>query len=992
MRALTANEITILKSRLQVGPDGHSQRVLATGRIPASGAGSEFSLPQMPWAIEMPNGQAGVIFSGLPTDPTVFTRRIYFLRYLTEHTGAIAELFPYGSFGQEHASYHFGLVVWNGALLAVMRRPSDGALRYRTSADSGATWAAEAALGITLDDAHVTMSRPAFQLTTNKAGTKLFLFYSDAAASPPGWDVLWRETVNANPTLGWSAEANTNAHVPSCGRNFGGPSAYNSAGVHRAFIMCETETANTWAMACESDDGDWHANHMCATGTLGGAGFTNVLNVGYGGGLSGGQGANGGVFLDSGGELLFYVMDDGGGFAEIWRSTDSGATWSSPTQLMPAGLLYGEGIGAGCGRVINGYVGGPDYIWGGCGSFGGNPPAPRMAMGVCDVTFALTGQPNWLRILGTGVDPGFGAFNSVTVDISDRVRAISEQKDTDMDAAGFNIELANTDGACNPNNPAAALYPYIKPNAHIQIEQWYGDVANTQVTFTGIVSQLQGSADGQTVTIVGLDRCKKLLKQNVDVTAPQTFGTEGAIRDMGNYVYINKTINEVLDDLMRKAFIVPETEAVWWPSTYVFKELSFQSGSLMAAAKRAALAAGLRFWADEDGLFRTAPLIGGGLPSSWTYRASEDVLVPLTTELDDDTTYTRVRIIGKANIGARYLQELLFWNGFGAPRGIDYDPLTGQVWYLDADGTIRRLDPTNNMNTVAGPYATGLTNLDGITVDPNDNHLWVSHNATYRKLDRADPTSTLVGPFAAPDGNRCGIWAWDNAGTTRLKMVTRTTEDIVTMSVAGAEVSRVACPVAKPTAISGDSGGGLFITGLDLVDFYQVDFAGNIVNTIKQAFKNGSDLGIVDRPTTAYDFGDVYQVFGDGNSIVKYAVAGTPENVERSTIAEAIDLNLEIEIGEVRLLPVVDLGLSDRAMAQATANRLLPEASRLRRRIPYGAVGNPGLQINDRITLVSPHDDLNEDFVVRSIRSDQTADPPTYLMVVIVEPYIETGT
>ncbi|HEV8654487.1 MAG TPA: hypothetical protein VGR85_03125 [Candidatus Limnocylindria bacterium] len=980
MRALTPNEVAILKSRLQIGPQGHSQRVKVTGRVPVAGSPDEFTFPVMPWAVEMPNGQAGVLFSGVTSDLAAPGRRVYLLRYDTEHTGTVKEVFPY-------ASLAYGLVVWDGKLLAVCQRPSDGALRYRTSTDSAQTWSAEAALGITLADAtHLLYFKgPAFQLTTNKAGDKLLMFYYEPSTFTFPLNLFWRETTNADPTLGWSAEADTLANVPSVGRNYGG-SVANNQGFQRNFVMCETETANLWAMACESDDGDWHANHMCATGQLGSGGFTNRLNVGYGGGLSGNQGANGGVFLNAAGDLLFYVMTDGGEVAEIWKSTDSGSTWSAGTQMIPAGTMYAEGLGGGCGAVIDGYVGGPEYVWGATVS---TYAGARPAMGVADAGNDLANLPNWTRILGAAVDDGFGAFVDDVKDISERVRAISLQKDDAMDAASFNIELHNVDGAVNPNDPTAELYEYVKPGRKVQIEQWYGDVANAARTFTGYLSQMQGSSNDQLVTLVGIDRARKLLRQDVDPSAPQVFGAEGAVRDMGNYVYLNKTIVEVQEDLLRKAFIVPETEAVLWPSTYVFKELVFSSGSLQAAMRTACAAAGLRCWWDEDGIFRTWPLIGGTSAAGWTFKSSVDVTT-LATELDDDESYTRVRIVGKANIGAKYLQELLYWNGLGAPKGIDYDPLTGDVWYLDGNGSLYRLDPENSMAIIAGPFALGLTNLDGISVDPNDDHVWLSHNATYRKLDRANG-STLVGPFGAPDSNRCGIWAWNDAGTTKLKMVTRTTEDIVTMSVGGAELSRVACPVAKPTAISGDSGGGLYITGLDLVDFYQVDFAGNIVNTIKQAYKNGADLGIIDRPTTAYDFGDVYQIFPEGNSIIKYAVAGTPENVERATIAEAVDVALEIELGEIHRKTVVDLSISDKAMAEATAAALLRDVKQLRRRLTKGAVGHPGLQLNDRVTLYSPGDALDGDFVVRSIRSDQVAADGTYMMVCVLEPYREPG-
>jgi len=79
---------------------------------------------------------------------------------------------------------------------------------------------------------------------------------------------------------------------------------------------------------------------------------------------------------------------------------------------------------------------------------------------------------------------------------------------------------------------------------------------------------------------------KKLLTQTVRPIAPQELSDAGYIRDMGNYVYLNKTIAEVLNDLLAKAALEPST-SVWSTSSYVFKELVLTSGSLMEAAKQA---------------------------------------------------------------------------------------------------------------------------------------------------------------------------------------------------------------------------------------------------------------------------------------------------------------------------------------------------------------------------------------------------------------------
>ncbi len=976
MRALTAAETAILKSRFMAGADGHRQQVKLTARVLAAAAATPRN-PDMPWVARMPNGQPALLFRADNNAAAPVDLRVFFFAYQTEHaiTRPIA-LFPYSTLA-------YGLVVWNAQLLAICRDPSTGNLRYRTSPDSGVTWAAEAPLGaLSYAAGEVNWGGGAsssFQVATNKAGTALYLFTKNAANN----QLMYRTSASADPTAGWSALTYSGLTIPSLGRNYGGSQAANQ-GFQRAFIVCETKTAGTWAAACEADDGDWHANHMCTSGTLGGA-WTRRLNAGYGGGLSGGQGANGGVFLDENGDLVFYVIDDGGQDATRYKSTDSGLTWSAGTQIMPTGIAYAEGIGAGCGAAIPGYSG-KSYIWGAIAGGG-------KAIGV----HSLLTPANWLRIFGTGASSTFKTYGSMTTDVSDRVIAISTQKDADLDAGSCNVELANVDGACNLHDPTAALYAYLRPNAKIEIWQWHGEVANKIKTFTGIASQPQQSHSGQRVTLVGLDRGKKLIKQSVVLDAPQGLDQPGYVRDMGNYVYLNKTVNEVLDDLLTKAGLSPALDRAWYPSSYVFKELRFQSGSLMAAAKDAAKAAGLVLWADEDGIFRTAPLVTSPGASVWTFRAREDI-TDLATEVDDDATYTRVRVIGKANIGAKYLAEQFVWPGQGSPAGIEYDRLTKTVWYLDYNRHLYRLDPNANMAVLEDTdLSAWLAWPDGVALDPLDDHLWISDgfdaslgnnaNRTFRKIDRATK-ATLLGPFTNPDGDHCGIHAYEaGGGVVRLYMPTYTTAKLVRMNTSGTENSRVAAPVALPTAITADTGGGYYLSAWDQSDFFQIAFDGSIVNRIAQPQKNANEIGSVTDPAV-FDFGDVYQVFKDQNTIVKYAVSGTPSSAATATLAEAVAADLEDELqGERRYLQVVDLGITDLAMAQYSANRLLAVARQYRYRVTKGAVGNPGLQLHDRVTLSSPADGIASDWLVRAIRADQTADAGTYLMVCVLEPF-----
>ena len=971
MRALTANETTILKSKFQAGASGHSQQVVLTANVPTNAAVNRN--PYFPWVVRLPNSEAGMLYRADANlaDPPSY--RVYFHRYVGQHVLAIpVELFPYDTSA-------FGLVTYRGTLLAVCWSPTTGLLRYRTSTDSGINWTAEASMGLTytagqLAKAGNHVPSPAFQMVTSKDGLTLYLF---SCVDPWGSGIAgigvqqWRQTTNPNVTLGWTALANTGL-TATHGRNYGGPSARNQ-GVQRAWIMCETKTAGTWVGASEMNDLDWHANHGVVRGTLGGA-WSIMLNVGYGGGLSGGQGANGGIFYDRNGDLIFYVMDDNGTSVGSSLSTNSGATWTTLREEMP---LTGAELGGGSGCSIPGYDS-VEYLWGHVAGGG-------VAIG----TTHYGGGGDWARIYGSGVAASYTTFTTTSVDVSDRVIAISIQKDTSAHSSSVSVELRNNDGALSVNDAAAALNVYARPNVKIEVYQWHGVVANKVKTFTGLLDSVADDAGGSIVTISGRDMAKKLIVQEVVPTAPQTLAETGYVRDMGNFVYLNKTLAEVLADLLLKTGTLFTLTVA--PSTYVFREIRFASGTLMDAALETATAAGMTFWADEDGAFRAGLVAGPQAASSWTYRSREDVY-EFTTDLSDDGLITRVRLMGPANIGAKYLKEQFIWASPAAgPRGVAYDPTTGHIWLLAANRWLSRLNPASNMAVVESfDLSSIITYPDSLAVGP-DGHLWIADgfdatdtanaNRKFRKVSRTAPLTTLVGPITNPDSLHVRLWH----DGTQLRMATHASPSaLVTVNATtGAEISRVVSPVNFPMGFDTDGQGGAFLTGWEQTDMFQVSLAGSIVNTIKQPAKNSNEFG--------YDSSDsgLYAVFVEQDTIVKYAVAGTPSEALTATYAIAIDDALERElIGEKRWLTVVDLNITDMAQATSSAERILAARRQTRKRTTAGAVGNPGLQLNDRVTMYLPgHGVASSDWMVRSIRSDQQARSGTYLMMLVVEPY-----
>lgn len=594
---------------------------------------------------------------------------------------------------------------------------------------------------------------------------------------------------------------------------------------------------------------------------------------------------------------------------------------------------------------------------------------------------------------------GAGQFTSplveVTVDLSDRVISIATDKSVEMDADSFSVPLHNADRALDIHG-AGTYSSYMKPNVGVTIEQWHGVVANAVKTFTGQIDAVQENANAQTTTINGRSMAKVPLRLIVKTTAPQVLSEPGYVRDMGNYVYLNKTLAEVLDDLLNKSQVFSAAARVISASTYVFRELAFQDGiTLWDAMKRACDLAGFVCYVDELGRFVAEP-VAVTRASSWTFRAHEDI-ADLGTNYDDDETYTRVRLIGRANLGAKYLNEQFYWpSPSTGPRAIAYDALTTHVWVICENKHLYRLNPAANMAIVSDTdLSSWLGYPDSIDVDGADNHLWIADgfdattganaNRKYRKVDRAAPTTTLLGPFTNPDQLHVRLHEYDDAGTRRLYMTTYAeAAHLVRMNKDGTENSRVVSPVAWPMGITSDGQGGYLLTGWEQTDMFQITYAGSIVNRIQQPAKNSNELGL-----DSVDLG-VYAVFVDNSTIIKYAVTGTPTSVDTATLAEVTDAALETEMVGGRVLEIVDLGVTTLAEAHAVAKAKLREVARYRKRLSIGVVGQAGTQKGDVVTLDAPGSSLAGTWRVRGLRSDQTAEPGTWLAVLTVEPYTST--
>ena len=974
MRALSGTEVSLLKSRFQAGADGHSQQVLLTSRVASPGVITGFEMVRV--ALAPSTGMPVVLFRA--TWPVINggdgLRHVWALRYQSQSaffTDPVqVDVENVGIAETSDTLSQLGMVLLGSTLWALYRDATTGSWALRSSSD-GVNWSppqTPAAL------AFATSGYDERQVDLFVDGITLYVFWRHGAA------IQYCTSIDNGVT--WSGATST-AFNP--GDGWGDPSprfrvAKTAAKWHIfRFIDGASLSGHVWSRSTTTIAGWAAAGDVDASGNTGSGIFGHEYISGFD------------PYVRGATELALVWADAAtpspDNVVHRTTSTDDGATWPTsvqegppdPPQLkQPSALNVPAFIGL--GGVL-----GQDDAWLVCDE------APNHI----HVVTMFVGIQNSDAVYGPGI---FTALGTTTEDVSVRVGAISLQKDDEAAAASFNLELQNTDGALNVSGvdgagSTAALAGFSAPNVWLEIYQWYGAVADKQRTFSGIVDNAQENSAAGTILLVGRDQGKKLLTQRVIPVASQTLGVDGAIRDMENYVYLNKTLNEVLDNLLVHANLdSTATGRQWAPSSYVFEELALSSGTLMDGAKAACQVAGMRFWFDEDRLARTAPVAGPLDDSVWTYQASVD-LVAFDADLSDDNTFTRVRVVGKANIGAKYLQAQFV---FAAPapdvRAIAQDHTTGNVWVLCGNAHLYLLDPDANMAIVSeADLSSWLAYPDSMDVGP-DGHLWIadgldatlgaSAGRQFRKVDRAAPTSTLIGPFDNPDQLHVRLW---HDQVNRLYMDTYASPAALVKvnDVTGAEVSRVVSPVNFPMGFDSDGQGGAFLTGWEQTNLFQVDLAGNIVNPIQQPNKNSNELSL------DHDDLGLWAVFIEEGTIVKYAVAGTPSSAPVATLATAIDTDLERELlGEIRVLDILDLSVSNLAMGYATALSILGRVRRYTSRVQAGAIGNPGLQLHDRITVDTPAQGIAAgDYVIRSIRSDQTSGDGTYLAVLGIEPY-----
>jgi hypothetical protein len=166
------------------------------------------------------------------------------------------------------------------------------------------------------------------------------------------------------------------------------------------------------------------------------------------------------------------------------------------------------------------------------------------------------------------------------------------------------IELANEELALGWG--PTSIFP---TNSRCRVYQWFGDVANEVLTFTGVIDKIGDSRDPLTTAL----SCRSmagpiLVDQTFSTTGPQGTDEDGHVRTEDNGVYVNREVDYIASDILDRA---------GWPSdlidvadtSFVLDEFLIEDGATWwDTLARLAGFVGYDLWDDEDGVIHLKPL------------------------------------------------------------------------------------------------------------------------------------------------------------------------------------------------------------------------------------------------------------------------------------------------------------------------------------------------------------------------------------------------
>lgn len=589
------------------------------------------------------------------------------------------------------------------------------------------------------------------------------------------------------------------------------------------------------------------------------------------------------------------------------------------------------------------------------------------------------------------------------------VTRVSIDKSLQTDADAFEVELDNSDGS-KSLYPAGAVY---LPTKRIRIFQWYGDSPNVVQVFDGFIDKVQEHRNPMTLTLTGRCWMKRLLVQDILVTAPQGAAEDGAVRDPTNYVYLNMEVSDIVDDLLDKAnYPTGAARSVQQTSFQVAEFLGSDGNAFTDALVELADLVGYNSYADEHGVYHfeanaRAQSTDTDTPDApvWTFRASEDIVV-IDPEQDDLDEKTRIRVTGPMSTTVLNDAFTELWHSAAVkkPTGVWFDATdAGNVRV--ADGATRKLYKVSQTTRAIVNSTAALCShfLGDVTGDPSDaSKYWILElpwknglpgtASTVYQLAKSD--NSVLASFALPSGRWTGmdvdasnVWLanWD---TNQIHKYTRAGASVASYTLSDGGVAQV-----DPT--------GVIVDGTTLyVFFYNTNrilvsttsAPATITKTISTA---GTQMlgGEVDSVTHTE-----FWACSDSLGLVwKYTLA-EPVTTDRTVYVEvtndAVGVNsspglsaFETALGEVRRSVIRMDAITSLAQATETAQRWLGQLDHTRQQLDVGIIGNPAIQKGDMVRIEDPVSGIASDWGVDTYRSEMSGEAGTYLGTLSLLPW-----
>ncbi|TME41841.1 MAG: exo-alpha-sialidase, partial [Chloroflexi bacterium] len=367
----------------------------------------------------LPNGQVGAVFFNDLGGGFSETR---FKRYFVE-----SGLEPSQQLSTAATAYPQLAAFKGSTIAAYVSGANQFQLRFRVSADSGATWGAEyAPFGSETFDGN-TGNVPL--LLASRNGNTLYLFSCCVAGL-----AQYRSTTDATLAT-WSAASpagDGTMHLVAgseCG--FAGQECYRA----HNFEFTELPSGQWLYIARSGDNDNVKCTRGTQVGTLGGS-WSAQFNHGGGCNISGAGGeSRATAFVDRSGSVYYLRAGEVGNYLYSKKSSDGGLTWGSQVQAY-ANVLDTYTVGSPVGLYVPGYSRG-EYVWyAGFGGVGiGNTQNAVRVIPVWGTTmpYADTGTA---RLFGTlGGDYDFGTAYPYTFGRRDIPTGIGAYKTSAEDLA-----------------------------------------------------------------------------------------------------------------------------------------------------------------------------------------------------------------------------------------------------------------------------------------------------------------------------------------------------------------------------------------------------------------------------------------------------------------------------------------------------------------------------------------------------------------------------